>query len=291
MQFTSIIERAGRSAIPYTFEGQPDRVLVLNCYRAEGWTPGSEVVFVMHGIKRNGDEYRDFWIDAAEANNLLIVAPTFLDDTFPDTDNYNNGMVRAADGTVTPQDTWIYHAPARIAETMTEAGLIKAGSARIYGHSAGGQFVHRMVSLVGFGPFRSVIAANSGWYSLPTLDAPFPAGLGGIGLDADDLRRLLASDLWILAGQRDCEATAEHLPTNPEALAQGPGRLQRARNYFAAGRAAADALGVPFGWQKTEVPGVDHDGSAMGRAAAGLWFDGALPSPEALGAGSGEITA
>lgn len=287
MSLATLLEREGMSAIPFDFDGQPGRSVMLNCYRAPGYRPGGDVIFVQHGMKRNGDEYRDFWIDAADRHDLLIVAPTFSDDTFPEAENYNNGMVRDVDGRVAARESWTYHVPARVAAALVEAGLMDEGRARIFGHSAGGQFLHRMVSLLGFGPFRAVIAANAGWYSLPTLEAEFPAGLGGVGLDEDDLRRLLASDLWILAGQRDCEAGAEHLPSNPEAQAQGPGRLHRARTYVETGRAAAEALGVPFGWRITEVPDVDHDGNAMGLAAAGLWFEGALPSGEALGAGSG----
>jgi hypothetical protein len=38
---------------------------VLHCYRAAGFTPDSPVVLVQHGMLRNGDEYRDFWIPAA----------------------------------------------------------------------------------------------------------------------------------------------------------------------------------------------------------------------------------
>ncbi|WP_299820205.1 hypothetical protein [uncultured Jannaschia sp.] len=291
MTLATLLEREGTSAIPFDFDGQPGRSILLNCYRAAGYRPGGDVVLVQHGMKRNGDDYRDFWIDAADRHDLLIVAPTFSDDLFPEAERYNNGMVRDDDGAITRRESWIYHVPARVVDAMTEAGLMAEGKARIFGHSAGGQFLHRMVSLVGYGPFDSVIAANAGWYSLPTLDVEFPAGLGGIGLGEDDLRRLLASDLWILAGQKDCEAGAENLPSQPEARAQGPGRLHRARNYLETGRAAAEALGISFGWRLTEVPGVDHDGNAMGRAAAGLWFTGGLPSAETLGAGTGAVNA
>ncbi|MBK0327286.1 hypothetical protein I5535_08255 [Rhodobacteraceae bacterium F11138] len=287
----SDFDRTGAFALSYDFQGQPDRPVTLNCYRATGYAPGKEVVLVQHGMMRNGDDYRDFWIEAAERYDLLIVAPSFPDAHYPEAPSYNDGMVCGADGAVTPGESWIYHVPARLVAQLTEVGVMAEGRARIYGHSAGGQFLHRMVSLVGYGPFRSVIAANAGWYSLPDLDAPFPAGLGGLGLGDGDLRRLLESDLWILGGEKDCESNADNLPSNPEALAQGPGRLQRAKNYMAQGRAAAARLGCDFNWRFTEVPGVAHDGCAMGKAAAGLWFEGALPGAEALGVGTGTVNA
>lgn len=287
----SDFDQQGRFALTYTFKGQAGRPVTLNCYRAAGYAPGKEVVFVQHGMMRNGDDYRDFWIEAADRHDLLIVAPTFPNAGYPESEFYNDGLVRGADGVVTARESWIYHVPAQLVTQLTQAGVMTTGHARIYGHSAGGQFLHRMVSLVGAGPFQSVIAANAGWYSLPDLDVPFPAGLGDLGLTTSDLRRLLESDLWILGGEKDCESSADNLPSNPEALEQGPGRLQRAHNYMSQGRAAAERLGCGFNWRFTEVPGVAHDGCAMGKAAAGLWFSGALPSGEELGVGSGTVNA
>lgn len=291
MTLDKLLEHEGKIALTYEFAGQKGKTITLNCYRAAGYTPGKPVVFVQHGMMRNGDDYRDFWIPAADRHDLLIVAPTFSDEDFPESENYNNGMVLDSDDKPTPRDSWIYHVPGEVAERLIAAGVMHEGCARIYGHSAGGQFLHRMVSTVGFGPFVSVIAANAGWYSLPVLDTDFPAGLRGIGLEEQDLRQLLESGLWIMAGQKDSDANADNLPSQPEALAQGPGRLDRARNYMAKGKAAAEALGCNFGWRITEVPGVAHDGCAMSQAAAGMWFEGGLPSPEVLGVGTGQVNA
>lgn len=291
MTLNTLLAQTGTREIAYDFAGQPGKPILLNCYVSEGYAPGKPVVFVQHGMMRNGDDYRDFWIRAADLHDLLIVAPTFPTADFPESENYNNGMVLDADGQPTAPESWVYRVPGAVAEELIALGLAQPGTLRIYGHSAGGQFLHRMVSLVGKGPFTSVIAANAGWYSLPTLEAPFPAGLGGLGLGEDDLRALLESDLWIMAGVEDAAATADNLPTNPEAIAQGPGRFARAQNYLAQGRAAAQALGCACNWQYTEVPGVAHDGNAMSQAAAGMWFEGALPPADVLGAGSNTVNA
>lgn len=286
-----LLEHEGKIALSYEFAGQKGKTITLHCYRAAGYTPGKPVVFVQHGMMRNGDDYRDFWVPAADRHDLLIVAPTFSDEDFPESENYNNRMVLDSDDKPAPRESWIYHVPGEVAKRLVAAGVMQEGCARIYGHFAGGQFLHRMVSTVGFGPFVSVIAANSGRYSLPVLDMDFPAGLRGIGLKEPDLRQLLEAGLWIMAGQKYSDANADNLPSQPEALAQGPGRLDRARNYMAKGKAAAEALGCNFGWQFTEVPGVAHDGCAMSQAAAGMWFEGGLPSAELLGVGTGQVNA
>ncbi|WP_321345421.1 alpha/beta hydrolase [Breoghania sp.] len=286
MSFKILLETSGKNCLPYRFKGQPDREIFLNTYTSAGYKPGNEVVFVQHGMMRNGDDYRDFWIAAADKHDLLIVAPTFPSEGFPEQEGYNNGMILSLeDGSVTPRESWIFQVPGLIAGEMIAEGIIKEGCVRIFGHSAGGQFLHRMVSTFGFGPFKAVGPANAGWYSLATLEADFPAGLGGLGLDEDALRALFATDMHIFAGLGDCNADADNLPTNPEAIEQGPGRLQRAHNYFAKGKAMAEKLGCPFNWQMTEVPEIAHDGCAMSAAAAGLWFEGRVPAAEELGAG------
>jgi poly(3-hydroxybutyrate) depolymerase len=291
MTLQMLLETNGTNAIPFAFKGSPGREIILHTYKSAGYAPGKNVVFVQHGMKRNGDDYRDFWIPAANQHDLLIIAPTFPDASFQGAESYNDGMVRDAKGQITSPESWIYRVPSLVAASLVEAGVMAEGRARIFGHSAGGQFLHRMVSLLGFGPFTAAATGNAGWYSLPTLDVAFPAGLAGVGLDEADLVRLLESPLHIMAGLKDCETTADNLPSQPEALAQGAGRLQRAHNYFAKGKAMAKTLGCGCNWRFTEVPDVAHDGRAMSVAAAGIWFDGRLPDPVALGAGTGTVNA
>ena len=291
MSLKKLLDSHGRNAVPFVDPMNPDRPVTLQTYRPEGHTPDWPVVIVQHGMNRNGDDYRDFWIPSAERHHLLIVAPTFSSEHYPETENYNNGRVFDGKGDVLPRDRWVYATPIRVVESLRRAGLMTRPKARIYGHSAGGQFVHRMIATQGGDCFEAAVAANSGWYSLPLLEKTFPEGLGGIGLDESDLRRLFAYPLRILAGMNDCESNAANLPSQPEALAQGPGRFQRACNYFARGKAAAERLGAPFNWTFTEVPGIAHDGCAMSAAAAAMWFEGRLPAPAALTANAGAFVA
>ncbi len=278
MSLKCLLDGHGRSAIPFVDPMNPDRPVTLNTYRPLGHKPENPVVFVQHGMYRNGDEYRDFWIAAADRHGFLVVAPTFPNAHFPETEHYNNGLVFDDEGRVRPYDAWVFATPARIVAELRRSGVMAREKARIYGHSAGAQFVHRMISTHGGDCFEAAVAANAGWYSLPTLDKPFPEGLGGLGFGEKELRRLFAYPLHILAGLNDCESNAPNLPSQPEALAQGPARLDRARYYFDFGKQAAASLGVPFLWRFTEVPNVAHDGNAMSQATAGLWFEGRIPS-------------
>jgi poly(3-hydroxybutyrate) depolymerase len=276
--FQEAFLRPGRAAHPFVDVGAPGRMVTLHSYRAAAFTSDRPVVIVQHGMKRNGDEYRDFWIPAADRHGLLIVAPTFADADWPSAASYNNGMVLDGEGRARPRANWAYHLPARLFALLRLTGITRRHRAYLYGHSAGGQFVHRLLSTTGGAAFQEVVAGNPGWYSLPTLDQPFPGGLGGLGLGPADLARLLTYPLTILAGDRDIATDDPNLPGDPQALAQGPHRFARAHNYLSAGRAAAADLGVACAWRLVVVPGVGHDGAAMGVAAAGLWFEGRLPA-------------
>lgn len=273
---------SGRSTLPFVDARHPDRPIDVNLYRAPGYRPGGDVVFVQHGMLRNGDDYRDFWIEAAEKHNLLIVAPTFPNEEFPKAEGYNNGLVVTEDGTIAPREQWLYAVPTRVLEALRAGGVIDQPVIRIFGHSAGGQFVHRMLATQGSEPYAAAMASNPGWYTLPTLERRFPEGLGGLDLDREALARWFAYPMILFAGDRDIVTDDPNLPSQAEALAQGPHRYGRAHFMLDFARAEAERLGVPCNWQLITVPGIGHDGAAMSRAAAAWWFENRIPSIEEL---------
>jgi poly(3-hydroxybutyrate) depolymerase len=283
---TSLTPAIGRGALPFIDASNPDLPLEVNYYRPASHGPDDAVVFVQHGMMRNGDDYRDFWIPAAEKHNLLIVAPTFPDAVFPKAEGYNNGLVLGADGEVRPRENWIYGVPARVFQALRQGGVTRRETARIYGHSAGGQFVHRMLATQDHAPFEAAIAANSGWYTLPALERAFPEGLGGIGADTAELARWLAYPMTIFAGNQDINTGDPNLPAGAEALSQGEHRFARAHFMFDFAQREAARLSLPFNWQILVVDGIGHDGAAMSRAAAAFWFEGRIPAFEELAAGA-----
>lgn len=276
----------GRGSLPFIDARHPETPLEINFYRPARHGPDDEVVFVQHGMMRNGDDYRDFWIDAADKHNLLIVAPTFGTTHFSGAEGYNNGLVLSREGVVAPPQDWLYAIPARIVAALRAGGTTRRERVKIYGHSAGGQFLHRLLATQAKHPFEAATAGNPGWYTLPTLARPFPEGLGGLGLGEEALARWLAYPMTILAGDQDIAESDPNLPANPEALAQGPHRFARSRYMLDFAMAEAARLGVACNWQRIVVPGIGHDGAAMSRATAGLWFEGRLPGPDVLRPGA-----
>ena len=281
----------GRVALPFTdARHAPGKELVLNAYRAAGFAPDRPVVFVQHGMGRNGDEYRDFWIEAADRHGLLILAPTFSAATHPGAEAYNNGGVLDAAGALTPAESWAYHVPARVFAALRASGVTTRRQAFLFGHSAGSQFAHRMASLTDRSPFCAIGCGNAGWYSLPTLDRRFPEGLGGLGLTDADVAAWLAYPLLILAGDADVETSGPSLPANAEAVAQGPHRFARAHNFLRFAREEAARRGVPCHWRIEVVPGIGHDGNAMSKVCAAIWFEGQQPDAARMAALAGKVS-
>ncbi|PZW48001.1 hypothetical protein C8P66_1064 [Humitalea rosea] len=275
----------GRAALPW-LDAACDAAwpLTLHTYRPAGYTPDRPVVLVQHGMGRNGNEYRDFWIPAAEKHGLLIVATTFGKDAWPAAEHYNNGLVLDDAGRLRPRDAWAYAIPLRAFAALREAGVTTRPRAHLFGHSAGGQFGHRLMATQPHTALEAVTIGNPGWYTLPVLTQDFPSGMGGIGLGDAEVEALLTFPMTILAGDRDIETSGPSLPAQPAALAQGPHRFARAHHYLAAGQAEAARRGIACNWRLVPVAGIGHDGAAMSRVAAALWFEDRLISAEEAGA-------
>src|SRR2546430_15109899 len=105
-ELAKALAQPGRATIRYLDRYNLDRPLVLECFRPQAHNPDKPVVIVQHGASRNGAEYCEAWITAAERHGLLIVAITFSNEGWPETVIYNNGHVLEGDATQRPRDCW-----------------------------------------------------------------------------------------------------------------------------------------------------------------------------------------
>ena len=234
----------------------------------QNFGPESKVVIVLHGVKRNADRYRDNWVNHSGKYGFLIVAPEFSMADYPGADQYNLGNMFNTEGKPNPRACWSYPVIERVFQKVVKL----TGSAQkrfyVFGHSAGAQFVHRMVL---FAPPRSMagaIAANAGWYTMPDFSEEFPYGLKGAPLNKEGLKNAFICPLVIMAGDKDTDPHHKYLRRTPEAMSQGEHRLARSRTFFKAAQKEARALGTEFNWQYVLVPGVGHSNRKMSLFAA-----------------------
>jgi poly(3-hydroxybutyrate) depolymerase len=263
-----LVARPGANSLAWHDPAFPGQTLFLHAARPQQYTPRTPLLFVHHGVGRNGAAYRDYWLPLVEQHNLLAIAIEFPEDSFPDYLRYHFGNLHNEDGTPNPREQWTYGIVPRLFDRLRLAGVTNRERYGVFGHSAGGQFVHRMLSF-GFRDRVAVaVSANAGTYAMPDLDIPWPFGLGQTEVTRETLAPLLNFPLTVMAGTNDTKTTGRYFPKGPRSMRQGETRYHRAHNYVRLGHAAAQALGTECTWSVIDVPDVGHDGHGMSIAAA-----------------------
>ena len=242
-------------------------------YRPAGLEPTDRIVFVMHGVLRNADVYRDNWIRHAQANRFLLVVPEMTRAQFPGDAGYNFGnMVERQGGAAKPPAQWAWRSIEKVFDAVRTASGSQRQTYSIFGHSAGAQFVHRLVTYADNPRVDAAIAANAGWYTLPVFSESFPYGLTGSPASEERVRLNLQKPLVILLGDQDTNPSDPNLRRDAGSDRQGKNRFERGQFYVMTGAAEAMRLGVPFGWKTEIVPGVGHNNDGMSNAAVRWLF-------------------
>lgn len=242
-------------------------------HRPAGLPEDAPVVFVMHGTNRDADVYRDRWRVAAERFRFILVCPRFRRSDFG-RGTYQIGRMVDREGAPQPKNAWAFNVVEELFDYVRSETGNKSERYQIYGHSAGGQFVHRLAMFMPEARFGTAVSANSGWYTMPTFDEEFPYGLRG-SPGGEGLVTVLGRELVILLGERDTDSNDPYLRITPEAARQGRNRLERGRNFHAAAERDAERLGAEFGWRLLTVRGASHlDNSMMPSAVRAIFPKG-----------------
>jgi hypothetical protein len=270
-----------------SFDTQDGRSMNARSYRASGFRPtDGPIWFVMHGVDRDVERYLDAAAPWAERHGALLIVPDYARGTFPTSEDYTLGVTRSgrANAAAGHEGRWrqppdfAYLEVERLFETVRGTLAGRQRGYFLFGHSAGAQFTHRLLTFVPCARVLAAVAANAGWYTLPLDDAAsqhaMPYGLGGVPAGLVDRRALLGARLTLLLGTRDTAEVGDddNLRDTPAAQAQGRHRLERGRHYLETGRQLARHLGLPFGWQLHEAPGAGHQVREVIGSAAHLLF-------------------
>lgn len=249
------------------FEGLPGITMRAFYHRPEQYRTGSPILIVMHGVKRNADWYRDAWRPLSEQTGVLIVAPEFSRQAFPGGRSYNRGGMRQRDGKPAPADEWSFTAVERLFDAVRRRTGSSKDSYLLFGHSAGAQFVHRMMTFLPELRVKRAVAANAGWYAMPGFAEKFPHGLGDSGIGEEQLRRAFRRNLVVMLGDADIDPNGRYLNRSAGAMRQGVNRFSRGLAYFDAAKMEAARLDVPLNWVLQIVPGAGHSTHQVKEAA------------------------
>lgn len=254
----------------FMFETPAGRSMTVWAYRPAIVRTRTPILFVMHGVQRDGARYLLDWIEFGQRTGQIIAVPQFDETNFPGSNAYNHGNFRTRSGEYLRREQWSFS----VIEPLFDAIRARMGTSveryRIYGHSAGAQFVHRFVLFVPDARYSRAIAANAGSYAVPDLTIAYPFGLAGTPLNVSDVDRALAQPLTILLGTADNDPAHPNLPDQAGAVAQGPHRVARGEHFFAAAQRVANQRNVRLRWNLAYARNIAHDNAGMARHAARL---------------------
>jgi hypothetical protein len=248
-----------------------DKPVTVHYYKARSAGPDAKVMMVIHGMERQGSRMRDNWMPFAEKNKLIVLAPEFDEARFSSR-LFNMGGIETRD-----RSKWSFQIVEHLFDFVRADEGLTVPDYLLFGHSAGGQFVHRFMLLTEAPRVSVAVTANAGSYTMPrypgVMDDKFPYALDEGIVGPDKLKQVFSRKLIVLLGEADTQTDGANLPKARQATAQGVNRFERGTNFFAQAQAQAQKLGAPLAWERATVPGVGHDSRRMSQAAARLLFD------------------
>ena len=249
-----------------------DRPITVYYHIPDSAHQSSPIALVIHGNARDGEFLRDALKAESNERNAIIIMPNFGNAEYPN--NYFLLGNLFDDGenpsTATRNDStqWTYAIIEQVFSQFRTAIASKDARYDLIGFSAGGQFAHRFAFFAQRPQCDQIVAASSGWYTLPTASVEFPYGLGLTERSSSaDIRSALASPLHLAVGAADTDPNSSGLRHTSEADAQGINRVQRANFAYQTALDQCAALGSPCGWSLHLEPGVAHSAQAMGAYA------------------------
>jgi pimeloyl-ACP methyl ester carboxylesterase len=264
--------KVGSGSFTFTDQkGDPEKPIRVWYFKPSAYSSSTPILFVMHGMQRNAQEYRDQWVSYARQYGALLVVPEFSEKTYPD-EGYAQGNMFDSSTRPIPENRSGFALVEHLFDYVRVQDNNLSTDYYLYGHSAGGQFVHRMLLFRPDARVRRAVAANPGFYTLPRFTEEFPYGLGNTGLASETIKQAFGKELTILLGDRDILENQKSLNKSVGAMKQGKQRFARGMNFFRVAQEESVQRGVSFEWKLQTVPGAGHSNSQMAAIAAQALF-------------------
>lgn len=276
--------------------GNADKSIKVYYHQPENFSVDSKILMVIPGAGRHGDRYRNAWIEESERYGLLLLSPMFEEEKYPFENYHLCGLIEepnlaaslefsdSSNMAILDEDLftfrinsnqaeWLFHDFDRIFDLVVEAVGSSQTQYDLFGHSAGGQILHRLALFSNTTKANRIVAANSGFYTLPNFETKLPFGLKNTTMSREGLVQSFSKTLILLAGELDNEKeNGGTLLRSNTVDKQGTNRLARAKHFFEFSQKKANELKAPFNWTIQIVPNVGHNHELMGNFAATILY-------------------
>lgn len=261
-------------------------------HRPINFNRNSRILMVVPGAGRNGDDYRDSWIETSEKYGVLIISPSYPEKEYNYGDYHLGGIVKDLNllkgvsfkkGTNqvhidenaiefninNNKEDWIFNDFDRLFKIIKKSTNSNQNKYDMFGHSAGGQILHRLALFSPNSKADRILASNSGTYTLPDYSISFPFGMENVGIQQNRLKKSFKKKLVLFLGELDNESeTRGRILRSETADKQGTNRLDRGKNFYTFCKDFSENSGMKFNWKLELIANVGHDQQKMAEAAA-----------------------
>lgn len=274
-------------------KGHEEDTITIYYHKPKNFTKHSKILMVIPGSGRNGDSYRDSWIEASEKHSILIISPSYKEQDYSYADYHLGGMangiskegfsfVKNSNHVLMDEEKvtfninrdsskWIYTDFDRIFQIAKAATKSKEKQYDMFGHSAGGQILHRFALMHPQSKARTILASNAGSYTVADLGTKFPFGIKNMN---SNLKLAFKKELVLFLGELDnADETGGLLLRSKTVDKQGLHRFSRGKYFYNKGLKTAKTLGLKCNWKIKVVPNVGHNQRLMAKAAATYLYE------------------
>ena len=238
------------------WEGAPIDVITYIPPNANAETP---ILMVIPGASRDAQRFHASWLDLAKKNHFSVLTIGAKKSFFPDEYSYNAGGVITENGDLVDESKWLFNVIDPLFNDFKKRYGFLSKRFYLFGHSAGGGFVHRYLLFNKEAPVVKAVAANPAFVTLPDTNTLYPFGLKGVPNSDKDIKSWLNKNMAILLGEDDLGPRTKPLSNGQMARAQGPNCLERGKLLYSTAKTKAEELDLDFNWELITVPDVGHD--------------------------------
>ena len=243
----------------YVFDDWQGSPIDVITYIPPNATKNTPLLIVVPGASRDAQRFHASWLDLAKKNHFSVLTIGAKKSFFPDEYSYNAGGVITPDGKLVDESKWLFTVIEPLFIDFKKRYGFTTKKFYLFGHSAGGGFVHRYLLFNPRAPIIKAVAANPAFVTLPDSDIRYPFGIKNAPISDKNIYSWVSMDLAIILGEDDLGPRTKPLSNGPDAKAQGPNCLERGRLLYNETKRKAEELKANFMWELITVPGVGHD--------------------------------
>ena len=236
-------------------------------------TKSTRILMVIPGASRDAQRFHASWLDLAKKETFIVLTVGARKRYFPDEYSYNAGRVISSEGHAMHKEQWLFSAIKPLFEDFKERHGLTSENFYMFGHSAGGGFVHRYLLFESSALVLKAVAANPAFVTVPDFDIRYPFGLKNTPIKKKDAKRWFKKNLAIILGEEDLGPRTKPLSNGAMANVQGSNCLERGKLLYSSANQAAKKQNAQFNWSLVTVPGVGHDNFKIAPSACKYLFE------------------